>query len=170
MAVLHDYFCSEHGIFEAWEAKCPMKICKGEISKVFLQPVGLKSDKTKATDKNLKNLALDFNMTDIKSTKEGEHQSGYLKRNNQLSDKEFEQAGEAMQAMAQQQQPKEQRPGDSVIWGGGGSISMNSVLGGQFKSVAGEQVGIHPKQAGNLTGPRAASYIPDQDNLQVDRT
>jgi hypothetical protein len=47
---------------------------------------------------------------------------------------------------------------------------MNSVLGGQFKSVAGEQVGIHPKQAGNLTGPRAASYIPDQDNLQVDKS
>jgi hypothetical protein len=166
MAVLHDYFCSEHGIFEAWEAKCPMKLCKGEISRVFLQPVSLKSDKTKATDKNLNNLALDFDMTDIKSTREGEHQTGYLKRNNKLTDKQFEEAGEIM---AQQQQ-REQRPGDSVIWGGGGSISMNSVLGGQFKSVAGEQVGIHPKQAGNLTGPRAASYIPDQDNLQVDKS
>lgn len=166
MAVLHDYFCSEHGIFEAWEAKCPMKICKGEISKVFLQPVSLKSEKTKATDKNLNNLALDFGMTDIKSTREGEHQTGYLKRNNKLTDKEFAEAGEAMAAQQQQQA----RPGDAVIWGGGGSISMNSVLGGQFKSVAGEQVGIHPKQAGNLTGPRAASYIPDQDNLQVDKS
>lgn len=166
MAVLHDYFCSEHGIFEAWEAKCPMKICKGEISRVFLQPVSLKSEKTKATDKNLNNLALDFGMTDIKSTREGEHQTGYLKRNNKLTDKEFAEAGEAMAAQQQQQS----RPGDAVIWGGGGSISMNSVLGGQFKSVAGEQVGIHPKQAGNLTGPRAASYIPDQDNLQVDKS
>jgi hypothetical protein len=53
------------------EAKCPMKLCKGELSKVFLKPVGLKSDKTKATDKNLKNLALDFGMTDIKSTRAG---------------------------------------------------------------------------------------------------
>ena len=166
MAVLHDYFCSEHGIFEAWEAKCPMKLCKCEISRVFLQPVSLKSDKTKATDKNLEGLAQDFGMTDIKSTREGEHQTGYLKRNNKLTDKQFEEAGEAMAA----QQQREQRPGDSVIWGGGGSISMNSVLGGQFKSVAGEQVGIHPKQAGNLTGPRAASYIPDQDNLQVDKS
>ena len=166
MAVLHDYFCSEHGIFEAWEAKCPMKICKGEISKVFLQPVSLKSEKTKATDKNLEGLARDFDMTDIKSTREGEHQTGYLKRNNKLTDKEFAEAGEAMAAQQQQQS----RPGDAVIWGGGGSISMNSVLGGQFKSVAGEQVGIHPKQAGNLTGPRAASYIPDQDNLQVDKS
>ncbi len=168
MAVLHDYFCSEHGIFEAWDAKCPMKICKGEISKVFLQPVGTKSEKTKATDKNINNLALDFGMTDIKSTRAGEHQTGYLKRNNELTDKQFEEAGEAMQAMAEQK-PRESRPGDSVIWGGGGSISMKSVLAGQFKSVAGEQVSIHPKQTGNLTGPRAASYIPDQDNLQVDR-
>ena len=96
MAVLHDYFCSEHGIFEAWEAKCPMKICKGEISKVFLQPVGLKSDKTKATDKNLSNLALDFGMTDIKSTREGEHQSGYLTRNNKTNEREFQEAAAAM--------------------------------------------------------------------------
>ena len=76
MPVLHDYFCSEHGIFEGWDAKCPMKICKGEISKVYLKPVGTKSDKTKATDQNMKNLALDFGMTDIKKTHEGEHQTG----------------------------------------------------------------------------------------------
>ena len=76
MAVLHDYYCETHGMFEAWEAKCPMKNCSGAISKVFLKPVGMKSDKTKATDKNMKNLALDFGMTDIKRTHEGEHQEG----------------------------------------------------------------------------------------------
>lgn len=160
MPVLHDYYCEQHGIFEAWEAKCPMKHCKGEISKVFLKPVGMKSDKTKSTDKNLKNLALDFDMTDIKSTKEGEHQTGYMKRKNKLSDKQFEEATAAMQ----QSQP---RPGDSVIWGGGGSINMKSVLGGQFKSVAGESVGINPKSAGDLRGPAPASYIADHENLQV---
>jgi hypothetical protein len=146
-----------------------MKVCKGDISKVFLQPINIKSEKTKSTDKNIQNLALDFDMTDIKSTKEGEHQTGYLKRNNQLTEKQFEQAGQAMQAAAQQG-TRPSRPGDSVIWGGGGSISMSSVLGGQFKPVAGEAVGIHPKQTGNLTGPRAASYIPDHDNLQIDRS
>ena len=160
MAVLHDYFCSEHGIFESWDAKCPMKICKGEISKVYLKPVGTKSDKTKATDKNMNNLALDFGMTDIKKTHEGEHQTGYLKRNNQLTDKQFE---EATAAMTQ----REARPGDSVIWGGGGNINMKSVLGGQFKSVMGESVGIHPKQAGPMQGPKPASYIADHENLQV---
>lgn len=162
MPVLHDYFCSEHGIFEAWEPKCPMKICKGEISKVFLKPVGMKSDKTKSTDKNLKGLAQEFDMTDIKTTKEGEHQSGYLKRKNKLSDKKFQEATEAM--AAQNNQP---RPGDSVIWGGGGNINMKSVLGGQFRSVAGESVGINPKSAGDLRGPTPGVVINDHENLQV---
>lgn len=164
MAVLKDYYCETHGIFEAWEAKCPMKNCKGELSVVFLKPVGLKSDKTKKTDKTVQQLAIDYDMTDIKSTKEGEYQTGYMKRHNKLSDKEFAQATEAMNA-----QQKEARPGDAAIWGGGGSISMKSVMGGQFKSVNGESVGINPKAAGNLAGPRAASYLPDPDNLQVSK-
>lgn len=168
MAVLHDYFCSEHGIFEAWEARCPMKICKGEISKVFLKPVSLKSDKTKSTDKNLKQLAIDYDMTDIKSTREGEHQTGYMKRKNKLTDKQFAEATEAMNHN-NQMQAQQQRPGDSVIWGGGGNINMKSVLGGQFKSVAGESVGINPKAAGNLSGPAPASYIPDHENLSVSK-
>ena len=168
MAVLNDYFCSEHGIFEAWEAKCPMKVCKGEISKVFLQPVSLKSEKTKSTDKNLNQLAIEFNMTDIKSTREGEHQSGYLKRNNQLTDKEFAQATEAMNHQNQEAQ-RQARPGDAVMWGNGGNINMKSVLGGQFKSVMGESVGINPKAAGDLQGPKAASYMSDPDNLQVSK-
>ena len=162
MPVLHDYYCETHGIFEAWEAKCPMKHCEATISRVFLKPVGLKSDKTKSTDKNLKGLAKDFDMTDIKATREGEHQTGYMKRKNKLTDKQFEEATAAMQQ-------KEARPGDSVIWGGGGSINMKSVLGGQFKSVAGESVGINPKDAGPLRGPTTASYFADPDNLQVNK-
>lgn len=141
-----------------------MKHCKSEISVVFLKPVGLKSDKTKKTDKTVQQLAIDYDMTDIKSTKEGEYQTGYMKRHNKLSDKEFAQATEAMNA-----QQKEARPGDAAIWGGGGNINMKSVMGGQFKSVNGESVGINPKAAGNLAGPRAASYLPDPDNLQVSK-
>jgi hypothetical protein len=164
MAVLKDYYCETHGIFEAWEAKCPMKNCKGELSVVFLKPVGLKSDKTKKTDKTVNQLAIDYDMTDIKSTREGEYQTGYMKRNNKLSDKEFDQATEAMNA-----QNKEPRPGSGAIWGSGGNISMKSVMGGQFKSVNGESVGINPKAAGNLSGPRPASYMADPDNLQVSK-
>lgn len=162
MPVLHDYFCESHGIFESFEAKCPMKNCKAELSKVFLKPVGLKSDKTKSTDKNLKNLALDFGMTDIKSTREGEHQTGYLKRNNQLSDKEYAEATAAMQ-----HQEKQSRPGDAVMWGGAGGINMKSVMGGKYRPVADEAVSFNPKSAGNLTGPKAGVIINDHENLKV---
>jgi len=165
MAILRDYCCENHGMFESWEPECPMKFCKGEISIVHLKPVSMKSDKTKSTDKRVKNLALDFGMTDIKSTKEGEHQSGYLKRNNKLSDKQFDEATKAQEAM----QAKQPRPGDSVLWGNGGNISMKSVLGGQFKSINGESVGINPKSAGDLRGPAPASYMADPDNLQVSK-
>mgnify|MGYP006291862703 CR=1 FL=1 len=163
MPVLHDYYCDIHGIFESFEAKCPMKNCKGELSKVFLKPVGLKSDKTKKTDKTLTNLALDFGMTDIKSTREGEHQSGYFKRNNELSDKQFAEATQAMQA--NQQAPS--RPGDAAMWGSAGGINMKSVMGGRYKPVADENVSFNPKAAGNLTGPKAGVIINDHENLQV---
>ena len=86
--VLKDYHCTEHGYFEGWEERCPIKGCHGAVSVVFLQPVSLKSDRTKKADKTLKGLAQDFGMTDIKSTKEGEHQTGYIKRNNKQTDKQ----------------------------------------------------------------------------------
>jgi len=168
MAILRDYYCTNHGIFEAWEPDCPMKLCKGEISVVHLKPVGTRSPKTSATDKNLKQLAIEYDMTDIKSTKAGEHQTGYMKRKNKLTDKQFAEATDAIQSQNQQQH-KQSRPGDSVIWGSGGNISMKSVMGGQFKSVNGESVGINPKAAGDLQGPRTASYMADPDNLQVKR-
>jgi hypothetical protein len=166
MAILRDYYCESHGVFEAWEPECPMKHCKATISIIHLKPVGMKSAKTAKTDKTLEGLAQDFGMTDIKSTREGEHQTGYLKRNNKLTDKEFAQATEAMQANEAQKQG-ESRPGDAAIWGAGGNISMKSVMGGQFKSLAGEPVGINPREAGNLTGPKPASYIPDHENLSI---
>jgi hypothetical protein len=143
-----------------------MKNCKGELSVVHLKPVGTRSAKTSATDNNLKQLAIEYDMTDIKSTKEGEHQSGYMKRKNKLTDKQFAEATDAIQSQNEQKQ-KQTRPGDSVIWGGGGNISMKSVMGGQFKSVNGESVGINPKSAGDFQGPRANVVMNDHENLQV---
>ena len=145
MAVLKDYLCTEHGVFESREAKCPIKFCKGELSVVFLKPVGVKSEKTKSNDRNLKQLALEFDMTDIKSTRAGEHQEGYLKRKNKLSDKEFAQAGEAMahnQKMEEENIVKQRLGG--AMWGNGGNINLNSVMGGQFKPVRDESVSVLP--------------------------
>jgi len=109
----------------------------------------LRSDKTKHNDKTIKQLAMDFNMTDIKSTREGDSQSGYLTRNSTT--------------------PKEARPGDSVMWGNtGGRWQLDQLVKGNgYQSINGESVGINPKQLGNLTAPKTASYIADHDNLQI---
>jgi hypothetical protein len=158
--VLKDYHCTNHGYFEGWEEKCPIKGCSGAVSVVFLQPVSLKSDKTKRSDKTLEGLAQQFDMTDIKSTREGEHQSGYIKRKNKQTAKQAEMELEA----AAQRQP---RPGDAALWGSAGGMSLKSVVGGQFRPVADEAVSVLPQSVGNLTGPKTASYIADHENLQV---
>ena len=182
MAILRDYYCENHGIFEAWEPNCPMKHCKGAISIIHLKPVGMKSDKTKKADSTLKGLAQDFQMTDIKSTRAGEHQTGYLTRNNKLTQQELDfvagaEAEKERQILAQGPKPptppREARPGDAAMWGAQGGISMNSVMGGQFRPVRDEAVSIMPNQAsptGKLNGPIAGNgSMKDHQNLQVDK-
>jgi hypothetical protein len=184
MAVLSDYKCEQHGYFESRKSECPMKGCDSEVYQVFLQAPGYVTSKTKATDKRVKQLAIDFDMSNIKSTREGENQAGYLKRKNKLSDKEFAQANEmvAEKNRAYQntnpQPPESNEPKlrDSVIWGGGQKMGMNmeSVLGGQFNRPVGAQLGVEPEltsfapsQAGIKSGPKTASYIADPDNLKI---
>ena len=167
MAVLHDWKCPTHGYFESTEAKCYRKRCKQEVMKVFLQAPGIIGDRTKGIDKTAKQLAIDYNMTNIKSAKEGESQQGYYTRNNQTPTAPVESAAVR----------PEPRPGDSAIWGGQGQgMSMKSILSGKYSKPVGptlgkeaESAGINPRDAGNLTGPRAASYIPDHQNLQINK-
>ena len=157
MAVLHDYKCPKHGYFESRKGQCPMKDCAEEVSIVYLQAVGLMSDGT------IKQLAMDFDMTNVKSTREGENQSGFFTRKNKTSKKQLEK-----EAAIASQRPREPRPGDAAIWGGDNRYSLGNVIkGGAVRSVMGESVGMNPRDAGNLTGPKAASYIADHENLQV---
>jgi hypothetical protein len=149
-----------------------MKMCKGTISVVHLKPVGMKSARTKKADESLKGLAQDFKMTDIKATREGEHQTGYLTRNNKLSQKELDFANGALAEEERHMKANnEPRPGDAAMWGNAGNISIKSVMGGQFKPVRDEQVSIMPNQAsptGKLSGPVAGNgTMKDPDNLQV---
>ena len=163
MAVLHDYKCPKHGYFESRKGQCPMKDCSEEVSIVYLQAVGTMSDGTKKNDKTIKQLAMDFDMTNIKSTREGENQSGFFTRKNKTSKKQLEK-----EAVIASQRPREPRPGDSAIWGGDNRYNLGNVIkGGAVRSVMGESVGMNPRDAGNLTGPRAASYVADHENLQV---
>ena len=154
MAVLADYKCEQHGYFESFDPKCPMKNCSHEVQMVFLKPVGLMSDNTKSNDKNIKQLAIDFNMTNIKSTREGETQGNYHTRNNQPAPEQ-----------------REARPGDAVQWGNqGGKWDLGSLVKGRtFAPVRDEAVSIKPSDVGNLTPPKAASYFPDHENLKVDK-
>ena len=157
MAILRDYHCQTHGYFESFEAKCPMKNCGEEVAIVHLQPVGMRSDKTKHNDKTLKQLAMDFDMTDIKSAREGESQSGYLKRKNKK---------------VKDEPPPPPKSNNGVIWGNsaGNRWQLDSLVKGNgYRSINGEPVGVHPKNIGTLTAPKTASYIADHENLQIKR-
>jgi ribosomal protein S17E len=151
------------------KAKCPMKDCHEEVFVVYLQPPGLMSDKTKKNDKTVKQLAMDFDMTNIKSTKEGENQAGYFTRKNKMSKKQLEAEKQAVE-----EKNRQPRAGDAAIWGGGGRLTMSNVLGGNMFRPVGPQLGkeaenvsINPKESGNLTGPRASSYVADHENLKI---
>jgi hypothetical protein len=88
-------------------------------------------------------------MTNIKSTREGESQAGTYRHGNTP-------------------EPKQPRPGDAVMWGNAGNYSMDSLLGGRGpQSVKGEATGFNPKDMGNLSGPKAASYTPDHEGLKI---
>lgn len=148
MAILRSYSCPRHGVFDAWEAECPHG-CK-DVTQVFTKAFAIKSQRTKNTDATLKGLASDFKMTNIKSTREGDHQEGYFTRNNAPPPKGHEAAN------------------GGVLWGGGGRFDMGSALAGKaVSSVKGEAVGFNPKDMGNLTGPKAASYIQDHQGLKI---
>ena len=179
MAVVNDYKCPKHGYFESRKPQCPMKDCHEEVMVVFLQAPNLISNKTKFTDKSTKQLAIEFDMSDIKSTREGENQAGYLTRKNKFKEKDYADAEkyatrkrgnkDKIKPVPTQEAPKESRPGDAAVWGGGqNGMNMQSILAGRFgKSVMGEQVGLTPQQAGINSGPRTASYMPDPDNLKI---
>jgi hypothetical protein len=153
MMMLKDYKCPTHGYFESDTALCYVDNCEANVMRVHLRAPGLKSERTKGIDTKAKQLAIDYKMTDIKTAREGENQAGYYTRNNQAVE-----------------QPREPRPGDAVRWGGVGNMNMSSIMrGGMFKPVRDEPVGINPKEAGNLTGPRAASYIADHENLAINK-
>jgi len=181
MAVLHDYHCGKHGYFESREARCPMKGCNEEVLQVFLQAPSLISAKTRFTDKSTKQLAIEFGMSDIKTTREGEHQEGFLTKKNKFTEKEYEQAEKFATRKKGVDKDKlkpvipsvqtEARPGDAAVWGGGfQGLNMQSLLSGRaIQSVKGEPIGLTPSQAGINSGPRVdpSSTLRDPDNLKI---
>ena len=171
MAVLKDYKCEKHGYFESRKPQSPMKGCDQEVYVVFLQAPGLMSDATKKNDRTIKQLAMDFDMTNVKSTREGENQAGFFTRKNKTSKSQLEK-----EAKIAAERPREPRPGDAAIWGGGGGMDIKSALSGKFNRPVGPQLGketevvsVLPNTMGNLTGPKMASYTPDHQNLSIEK-
>jgi hypothetical protein len=138
MGVLKDYKCPVHGYFESREAVCPAGCT--DVNVVFLKAVGVKSDGTKHNDRTLNQLALDFKMSDIKSTKEGEAQPARF---------------------AQPSNPFSPRWGSPAELG---NYNLNRI---RDESVSGMQA---IKQTGtSLSGPKVGSYIADHQNLQIEK-
>lgn len=164
MAVLNDYLCQEHGVFESWDGIC--KECGQKGTKVFLGAPAYHGSRTKNIDKTLQGLAKEFQMTDIKSTREGEFQSGYLSRNNKTLTRQ-----ETAMVQAHAEKQHAQRPGDGAIWGGGfQGLSMGNVLSGKAaQSIKGEAVGVSPTQAGITRGPTTdpKATFRDHENLSI---
>ena len=158
-----------------------MKGCTSDVHMVILQAPSLISAKTKFTDKSTKQLAMEFDMSDIKTTREGENQAGYLTRKNKFTEKEYAEAEKYATRkkgvnkdnlkQAPQQPPQESRAGDAAIWGGGfQGLNMQSLLAGRgVQSIKGESVGLTPSQAGINSGPRVdpKSTMRDPDNLKI---
>jgi len=158
MAVMRDYKCPKHGYFTAWEPMCH-EGCT-DVAQVILRAPTMRDSvvggRSKRNDDNIKGLAKEFGMTNIKSTREGEFQEGYLTRNN----------------APQPEMPPEAtggRPGDAVMWGDAGKFNMAGMLAGMVKPVKDEQVGFSPKDANLTRGPSVSSYYADQDNLKLDK-
>jgi hypothetical protein len=70
MSVLNDYECGMHGLFEAFERKCPHGCSRRFVKLVFLKPVGTMSGKSKWTDNELKSISRDYNLSDIKAKRD----------------------------------------------------------------------------------------------------
>lgn len=165
MAVLRDFKCSEHGIYESRSAECPECGVPGE--RVYLRAPAYHGGRTKNIDKTLSGLAKEFKMTNIKSTREGEFQSGYLARNNKTLNKEET----AMVQAHADAKYKNDRPGNGAIWGGGfQGLNMGNVLSGRaVQSIKGEAVGIRPSEAGITRGPSTdpRATFKDHENLSI---
>lgn len=158
MAILRDYKCEEHGFFTAWEPKC--EHCDREVYSVILKAPTMRDSvvagRSKRNDSNIKQLAKDFGMTNIKSTKEGEAQDGYLTRNN-------------AEKSAQEKDFEVQQKMNGVIWGGDQRYSMQNMLaGGAVRSAMGEAVGFNPKDA-NLPKTLPTVVHANDPTLKIDK-
>lgn len=71
MAVLKEWRCAAHGAFEGPEPDCGAGCPPAFIKQEFRTPPGIKSGGTKFVDAQLRGLAQDYKLSDIKNDKDG---------------------------------------------------------------------------------------------------
>jgi hypothetical protein len=82
MGIIHEWFCAEHGEFEATHAICPALGCRSrEVVKEIRTPRAVGTGLAKRTDAGLRRTAEAYGQSDFKSAKEGESS----KANNQAA-------------------------------------------------------------------------------------
>lgn len=134
MSILRQYACPKHGITECFDdaPHCKRPRCKEELIELPSAP-RIVHQATKNIDKTGRQLAADYGMTNLKSTREGESQKG-----------------------------SDPAPGSQVIWGGAGNMNMATALAGKVAApIRGEPVGIRRSQMGPMPGPAASTATVD---------
>src|SRR5260221_11932751 len=73
MGVIKEFECKKHGHFESSHPICPNFGCRSaDVQRVFLTPVGLKSDFVHRHEQGIKKLAESYGQSDFRSARAGE--------------------------------------------------------------------------------------------------
>ena len=73
MSVLKEWECKKHGHFESSHPICPSMGCRSDsVQRVFLTPVGLKSDFVRRHEKGIQKLAESYGQSNFRTAKAGE--------------------------------------------------------------------------------------------------
>ena len=73
MSVIKEFRCKKHGNFESSHPICPALGCdSSHVERVFLTPVGIKSEFVSRHEKGIKRLATAYGQSDFKTARAGE--------------------------------------------------------------------------------------------------
>lgn len=71
--VIKEFKCEAHGVFDSSHPICPAFGCRSEkVERVFITPVGIKSEFVTRHEQGIKKLAAAYGQTDFKTARAGE--------------------------------------------------------------------------------------------------
>jgi len=73
VSVIKEFKCEQHGVFDSSHPICPAFGCHSEkVERVFITPVGIKSEFVTRHEKGIKKLAAAYGQSDFKTARAGE--------------------------------------------------------------------------------------------------